>query len=308
MNKIPTTPKDVFLHLLMIVTLFISVINGMALIFQYINLAFPDNLNFYYRGILETIRWSSASLIIALPVFLGTSWLIGRDIRKEPEKKSIGIRKWLIYLTLFIAAITIIVDLILLVFNFYGGELTSQFLLKLITVLVMTGVVFGYYLWDLNTHKLETKKNRLFGVLAFVVMIISVAIGFFTVGSPAHQRNLRLDKERIQNLQWIQNEITEYWRNKEKLPDSIESLKSDIRGFTPPLDPETKESYKYEIVDTYTFKLCTNFKTESLDVKMETKPYYPERFLYETNQNWSHGAGTTCFERTIDPDFLKKSY
>lgn len=307
MNKSSTTPKDVFLHLLMIVTLFISVINGITLIFQYINLAFPDSLNFYYRGILEAVRWSSASIIITFPVFLGTSWLIGKDIRKEPEKKNIGIRKWLIYLTLFVAAITIIVDLILLVFNFYGGELTSQFLLKLVTVLVITACVFGYYLWDLNTPQLNTKKNRYIALITSLVVLVSIVIGFFTIGSPAHQRSLRMDEERVQNLQWIQNEVTEYWRNKEKLPESLDALKNDISGFIPPTDPETGKEYQYKVIDTYTFKLCADFKAESLNREtVEVKPMYPERYPYGMEQNWSHGTGESCFERTIDPDFFTK--
>ena len=38
-------------------------------------------------------------------------------------------RKWLVYFTLFISAITIIVDLMIFVYNFLDGELTVKFFL-----------------------------------------------------------------------------------------------------------------------------------------------------------------------------------
>jgi hypothetical protein len=305
MHKTSTTPKDVFLHLLMIVTLYISVINGITLIFQYINLALPDSLDFYYRGILDTIRWSSSSLIIAFPVYVLTSRLIGNSIRKTPEKKEIGIRKWLIYLTLFVAAITIIVDLILLVFNFYSGELTLKFLFKLITVLIFTGTIFGYYLWELGTKTLESKKNKLFCLIATILVVISVIIGFLMVGSPMHQRDVRMDDQRTNDLQWIQSEIIEYWRNKDVLPESIDILENDLRGFTPPLDPETESNYEYEIIGNLSFKLCTEFKTESFELKNKEKLRYPREFRDPFSKNWNHKEGHVCFERTIDPDFYQ---
>lgn len=304
--KTSTTPKDVFLHLLMIVTLYITVVNGIALIFQYINLALPDSLDFYYRGILDAIRWSSSSLIISFPVYILSSKLIGNSIRKTSEKKEIGIRKWLIYLTLFVAAIAIIIDLILLVFNFYSGELTLKFSFKLITVLIFTGTIFGYYLWELGTKKLETKKNKLFCLLTSVVVITSIVIGFFMAGSPSQQRDVRLDDQRISDLEQIQNEVIAYWQNKDTLPESLSVLKNDITGFTPPLNPETEENYVYEIIDKLSFKLCAEFKTESFEINQKIVNRYPKGLRNPFDQNWTHAKGHACFERTIDPDFYKE--
>ena len=306
MRKTSTTPKDVFLHLLMIVTLYISVIYGITLIFQYINLALPDSLDFYYRGILDVIRLASSSLIISFPVYILTSRLIGNSIRKTPEKKEIGIRKWLIYLTLFIAALTIIIDLIVLVFNFYSGEITLKFLFKLITILVFTGTIFGYYLWELGTKTLETKKNKLFCLIASLFVVISIIIGFFMVGSPMQQREVRLDDQRTEDLQRVQNEIIEYWRNKDVLPESLNTLENNISGFMTPLDPETEEEYTYEIIDKLSFKLCAEFKTESFEIKNKRlMNRYPKDLRDPFNQNWTHVKGHVCFERTLDPAFYQ---
>ena len=55
-----TSPRDFFLHLLAIITLYLSAVALATLLFQYINLAFPDQLEngfFAYEGILQKLRW-----------------------------------------------------------------------------------------------------------------------------------------------------------------------------------------------------------------------------------------------------------
>src|SRR3989344_2067342 len=106
-------PKDVFLHLFGVVTLYISAISLITLLFQYVNLGFPDPLESrYYSSLAGPIRWAMASLIIVFPVYLFVARLLHRDYQKFPEKKELKIRKWLVYLTLFITGLVIVIDLI----------------------------------------------------------------------------------------------------------------------------------------------------------------------------------------------------
>ena len=97
---VESTPKDVFLHLLNIITFFISVIGFITLYIQYISALFPDPLNFYYTGIANSVRLSTSILVIAVPVYLLTSWLLGRDLVSRPERRELHLRKALIYFTL----------------------------------------------------------------------------------------------------------------------------------------------------------------------------------------------------------------
>lgn len=154
--------REAFIYLVLFTTLYISAYNVGNLVFQFINRAFPDPvwvgpLSFteYTR---QAIRWSVASLIIAFPVFLYVSRLISRTVRRDPSKRASKIRKWLTYITLFITAGVIIGDLTTLVYNFLGGELTLRFLLKVMTVGVISGAIFGYYLWDLRQEESEDKS------------------------------------------------------------------------------------------------------------------------------------------------------
>lgn len=144
--------REAFLYLLMFLTLYWSAFSFGQLLYQFINRAFPDAVLGAYSGSIDSsvMRMDIASLIIAFPVFLWISWIIAKGIAKDPDKAASKIRKWLTYLTLFIAAGIIIGDLIALVFNMLTGELTLRFILKVLTVGGIAGGIFGYYLLELR--------------------------------------------------------------------------------------------------------------------------------------------------------------
>ncbi|MDD4319853.1 MAG: DUF5671 domain-containing protein [Candidatus Peribacteraceae bacterium] len=298
-TNIPAGPKDVFLHLLGIGTLYFSVVNFLILVFQYVNHLFPDPAAYIYGANLDSVRFSTASLIIVFPVYLLLSWLLQRDIRAFPEKANIWIRKWLLYFTLFIAAVTIIIDLVVLVNSFLGGELTVRFLLKVLVILATAATVFGYYLWDLRRSDFVlSRKPRAFAIGTAAVVLASVVAGFFIVGSPFYQRQLRLDSRRIEHLSGIQGQIIDYWRTKEQLPAALGDLQNDISGFVPPTDPVTGDAYEYRSTGRLTFELCATFETASPERQDRNYP----RYEAAGQENWKHGEGRSCFSRTIDPD------
>ncbi|MBI4991944.1 MAG: hypothetical protein HZB99_01885 [Candidatus Harrisonbacteria bacterium] len=299
-------PKDVFLHLLGIIALYISAGSLIALLFQYINILFPDPLfPIYYSSVAWPIRWSMASLIIVFPVYLLVSWLLYKDYSKNPEKRELKIRKWLVYFTLFLTAIVIITDLVTLVYNFLGGDLTGRFLLKILVILLVAGTIFEYYLLDLR-NKLAQKNLRLLAWSVALIILISVAGGFFTAGSPFKARLYQFDERRINDLQILQNEIINYWIQKGQLPAQLVELKNDITGFMPPQDPENNLPYEYKVASPLSFELCAVFNLPSEGLVGSPKatpvqPYYEGPY----RQNWSHDLGKTCFIRTIDPELYK---
>jgi len=303
-TNLRSAPKDFFLHLLNIVTFYIAVINFITLFIQYINVLFPDLLNFYYTGMTNSVRLSMSILLISVPVYILTSWMLGKDLKENPDKRELGLRKWLIYLTLFVAAITIIVDLITLVNNFLSGELTIQFFLKIIIVLIVAVAVFGYYIWDLKRKDRET--SRLPKKLAWTVssvVLASIILGFFIIGTPAVQRARRFDEQRVSDLQSLQGEIVNYWSQKDVLPQNLNNLEDNISGYIVPKDPQKGESYEYRVIGDLTFELCATFERSSSDfgaVSVPVDPYSYRGISFQ--QNWTHEEGRICFERTIDPD------
>ncbi len=146
--------REAFLYLVLFLTLYLSAFQFGALLFVFTNRAFPDPLR-TYETVRDAVRFPIASLVVAFPIFLWLSVVLRRAIRRDPEKKGSKIRKWLTYLTLFAAAGIIIGDLITLIFNLLGGELTTRFVLKVIIVGAIAGSIFGYYLWDLRAEEKE---------------------------------------------------------------------------------------------------------------------------------------------------------
>ena len=143
--------REAFMYLVLFSTLYWSAFHLGSLLFDIINVTFPDpatdqaNMRVYTRS---SMRWSISSLIVAFPVFLYMSRAIARDIAADPVKRHSKVRRWLTYLTLFLASSIIIGDVITLLYNLLGGELTVRFVLKALVVAFIAGSIFWYYVED----------------------------------------------------------------------------------------------------------------------------------------------------------------
>jgi Domain of unknown function (DUF5671) len=290
-----STPKDVFFHLLATITLYMSVYAVIALLFACINVAYPDALSYYYTGELDMIRFSVAMLVVAFPVYMLMTWLINRDIAAQPDKAELGARKWLTYLTVFLSALMIIIDVITLVYNFLNGELSVRFYLKVLVVLIVGAAVFGYYLVDLKrSGAFERKRTRGIAIAAVIGMIASIVVSFVVGGSPWYQRQVRFDEQRVYDLQNIQSQVINHWSQKGELPKTQDELTDSISGFKAPTDPETGKAYEYSVKNDLSFTLCAEFKTATPEASVAP--------VYGREENWMHKAERTCFDRTIDPE------
>lgn len=152
--------REAFIYLVLFGTLYSSAYHVGSLLFDFINRAFPDpaagdGFDEYTR---QSIRWSVSWIIVSFPVFLYTSWLTARSIRRDPIKRSSKVRRWLTYFTLLSAACALLGDVTTLVYNVLGGELTIRFILKVIVVAVIAGTAFVYYLRDLRQDEAEMES------------------------------------------------------------------------------------------------------------------------------------------------------
>ena len=304
-----TGPKDVFMNLLTIIGLYVVVVSFGALVFQLINIYFPDPLQgdtgHYAR---QTLRWPLSVLVIVFPLYI---WLVSygeKDLLKNPLKRELKTRKWLLYFTLFATTIVIVVDLITLIFRFLEGELTVRFLLKVATVLLIAAAVFLYYAWNVRKEIPASRDTRMRFFIRSIIVIVGVSIlaGFFVAGSPQSERKRRFDEQRVSDLQTIQYQIITYWQAKEKLPPTIEDLRDELLGFIPPIDPETGNSYEYRIVEDKSFELCAIFNTSLSNeyTRDIARPYMMIPGQPASFEIWQHDAGHTCFSRTLDPEFF----
>ena len=308
-------PRDVFLYLLSIVTLVASAVSFGILVFQYINVYFPDLINDYYYSASNyygTIRQALATLIVIFPVYIWVSRFLKKDIEANPEKRELKIRKWLLYLTVFVAALVIIGDLVTLINTYLNGEITMRFILKVLAIIFIAGSVFSHYYFELRELKTKPKKGldgmSIYSWVVVAVVVVSIVFGFFVAGSPQNQRTERFDERRTQDLYSLQSQIINYWQKKNELPQNLDQMANDILGIVIPRDPKTGAPYEYAKLGNLKFELCATFETSSSDQNIGSpRKAVPAIYPYpgDETQTWKHEAERTCFQRTIDPELFQ---
>lgn len=147
--------REVFIYLVLFSALYAIAFNVGALAFHVIDKSFPDPLqNTYLAKILDDqIRWNIATIIVTFPIFIGIFLAMTHAVARDPAKRSSRPRKWLTYLTLFIASASLMGDMSVLVYNVLGGEITIRFLLKVATAAIIAGGIFAFFLSDMRKEE-----------------------------------------------------------------------------------------------------------------------------------------------------------
>ena len=144
--------RDAFLYLLSFGTLSVWAWNLGSLFFTLIDIWYRDPVFTpqLFVGRNVAISENMAALVVSFPIYMVTMRILLSDLAQKPEKLESGVRKWLTYIALLISASVVIGDLIAVVDYFLRGEITTTFLLKVLTVFVIAGGVFLYYLQPLE--------------------------------------------------------------------------------------------------------------------------------------------------------------
>jgi hypothetical protein len=295
------TARDFFLWLGAMAGLYVSAITLVLLFHQYANVWFPD-LSLEPYGSAETgaIRIAIAFLLVFFPLYVWLTRLLHNDLRAHPEKRELWVRKWLIYLALFVAGIAMAIDLVMTLNTFLNGELTLRFAMKALVILGVIGFGFWYYLEELK-GTWEEKEPLSKMIASFATLVIAASIGgaFFIIGSPAAERFYRIDDQKVNDLAMIQSQVGSYWQLKEKLPAELSDMNDPLSGYTVPNDPDSGAPYEYRATEKLSFELCATFNRPNRPAISgdSARPVMPYGTEY-----WQHGAGRTCFTRTVDPD------
>ena len=139
--------REAFIYLVLFSTLYVSAFSLGNLVFELVDRAFPDPTLDPVVAVERSrvaIRWAISFLVVTFPVFAAVSWTNERALRDDPTRRLSEVRRWLTYLTLFVAAGFLIGDVTAVVYNLLSGEVTTRFILKVLTVGTIAGAVFGY--------------------------------------------------------------------------------------------------------------------------------------------------------------------
>src|ERR1035437_6992036 len=239
-----------------------------------------------------------ATLIIFFPIFILLMWLLEKSYIAEPEKKHLSVRRWLTYITLFIAGLTLAGDLVTVLYYFIDGqELTTGFLLKVLAVLVVILGVFIYYISDIR-EKLTPKSRKTWVALSVVFILACITWGFLILGSPHTQQLMKYDQQKVSDLQNISNEVQNYYQLKNSLPNTLADL-SAPNYYVVQNDGQTGKLYEYNKTGNLTYEVCAEFNKTSNE-----KSSYPtiQIQMYPNNGGtWAHPIGRYCFPQTITP-------
>ncbi len=141
--------KEAFFYGLMFAALAMTSWHLVALSFNLIDIRFTDplaNANEYgvvYRQ--DRIRWSIAALIVFAPLFVFLNARTFRATREDPGKRRSAVRRWFAYITLFLAAVSLLGNLLWVVYSFLDGSLGIRVALKAGVVLIVAGAIFLYF-------------------------------------------------------------------------------------------------------------------------------------------------------------------
>lgn len=147
-------------------------------------------------------------------------------------------------------------------------------------------------------------KTFIYTIIAFVVAV--AILGFVLVGSPVGERARQFDMRRVNDLQQIQSQVTDYWQRTGNLPATLGEYQVDYR---PLVDPESNALYEYYMTASTTFELCAVFTEESY---VASSAYTTKKPIEGVSrpvpapvgselETWEHPAGRFCFVRAINP-------
>jgi hypothetical protein len=293
--KPKTSARDFFINLGAVVALGMVVGHLINLLFTIINKAYPIVGNSYgYYSSSYSISWPVATLIIFFPIYILLMWLLERSYKSEPEKRNVGIRKWLTYITLFVAGLSIAGDLVTVIYYFIDGrDLTAGFISKALSILVIALAIFFYYIRDVM-GKLNAMSRKVWVIAATVVILGVIIWGFSVIGSPRTQRLYKYDEQKVADLSSMTYNIENYYRTKSALPATLSDVAKQ-QQYPLPRDEQFDKEYEYTKTGDKTYQLCADFNKASQDEAAYSRaPNY---------QNpWLHPAGHHCFSQTVTID------
>jgi len=281
---------DAFLNLLSLITVTWLAVSIGGVFFQLINKFFGNiepafgisSVNY------SALKTSIASLIVVTPVYYFVLNALHRKYKQEDLDHTSGVYRWLTYLMLLVSALTIIGSLIALIAGFLNGNYTANIIMKIATIIVIAGFIFGYYFFDLKRRDYSKMHpiSVAVGAIVAIVALVAVILGFMNVPTPQTARNQLLDTQKTQALANVYSYVIDIYRNDGQLKDQL-----DMKQLESLAAPGTYADITYRKIDANNFELCAVFQA-----KTEPDFAQPYSMPYSPSTPWvSHDAGKQCY-------------
>lgn len=281
---------DAFLNLLSLITLGWMAWAIGGVIFQLINMYFGI-VSYGTAYFSESmIKVGIASILVIGPVFYGAVNVLHQKYKKNELNHDSGVYRWLTYLMLLASALTIIGSLIALIAGFLNGDYTVNVVLKIITVTMIAGFIFGYNFFDLKRRDYSKINNvsMAFGVIVGVIAVLCIVFGFMNVTSPVKTRMMLADNNAAMALSSISFMVSANYSTSGIIEEKIDPARYISSGINVDLS-----LIGYRRVSGTEFELCADFNLDSADISAAKASEMPS---VDGTYPWSrHAKGHQCF-------------
>jgi hypothetical protein len=306
---------DISINIISFILLAIVATATGVLFYQIINKYFPETLvnagNSYKDNSFSpaALHYSIAVLVVAFPLYYLAMKLWFRGFQQDNDKEENDFTKFLTYVVLIVAVVVIVGSLIATVYAVLQGELTTRFFLKALTILMISGAIFGFYYLErkkVQYHEIIAKNVfKTFGMMMGFIILMGIVIGLIAGGSPSTTRQRGFDAQRVQDLDNLYSCVDSYARKYKQLPDSLADVtdSSFCKEYT---DPVSDEEYGYRVITNSQnvgsvreakFELCATFALPADENINDNSSYYSS---YGRDLQWNdHTAGENCKVMTI---------
>jgi len=303
------TPYFAFLIFSRLVLSYLAVIFMSILASSLITLFVPDIMTesaYVASGAGEMARFTTSALIVVIPLLIIVSKVLGSFYKNNTEYITSSVKKWLGYTTLVLTGGVIVGDLIVFVSSFMNGDLGMRLFLQCLSLAVIAGITFLYYLNDIRRTVYEKEIKSI--VLAWVVIVIFLAS--FTAlmtsdESPIYMRKYKQDMATVAKLSQYSNAIGQYYKINKSLPATLNDVSEKSS-----LEKMSGSNVVYKKISADKFEICSTFARESTKTEqtsyLNREPYYNSGYTVFNEYNFIHNKGYQCFSRTIATDFEKK--
>ena len=97
----------------------------------------------------SALRWSMAALIPSVPLFLWLNRRVAATMGDPGRRRSL-VRKWFAAVTLLLASLALLGDLVAVIYSALNGELTARFLAKAALIAAIGGLAFAWWRDELD--------------------------------------------------------------------------------------------------------------------------------------------------------------
>ena len=129
-------------------------------------------------------------------------------------------------------------------------------------------------------------RDRVAAGIVSTAVVAAVAAGIYLLRSPSEERTLRLDQRRVADLRTLSGAVDVYWTRHQRLPASLDELRSEPVGRLDLSDPASSSTYEYRRLADRSYEVCATFERDS---SARERP--------AGDGVWAHRLGRQCFPR-----------